>query len=118
MAEHALTWGETPTSDDKTWALVAHLSPYIATFVGPLLVMLLFSDKSKYVKYHAVQALGYQVAVWILGVIFAIISTLTCGLGSILYLLFIPMAFVPLYGAWVAWEGKWVGYPGIAQFGK
>lgn len=118
MSDYALTWGETPTADDKLWALVAQLSPYVATFVGPLVVMLVFQDKSAFVRYHAWQALALQGGVWIAAVIIGIISAVTCGVGSLLYLLLLPFALAPIYGAMLAWGGEWKGFPGLASFGR
>ena len=119
MAEsHAMTFGETPSGDDKTFGLLAHLSVYVSTFIGPLVVWLLFKEKSKFIAYHAMQALALQVAGLILGVIVSGISLVTCGVGSVLYLALIPLMFVPLWGAWKAYSGEWSGYPLLAQFGK
>lgn len=126
MSQHALTFGETPSNDDKLFATLAHLSPFVSAFVGPLLVLLLFSDKAPYVKYHAMQALVFQAALWvggtIAGAVIALLSFVTCGFGGLLYLLAIPLVPVvmvaPLWGAWLAWEGRWKGYPLLEQFGR
>jgi uncharacterized Tic20 family protein len=115
---HAMTFGDTPSGDDKTFGLIAHLSVYVATFLGPLVVWVLFKEKSKFIAYHAMQALALQAAIWILGVIFSLVSVVTCGIGSVLYLALIPMFMVPLWGAWKAYSGEWSGYPLLAQFGK
>lgn len=122
---HALTFGDTATSDDKNWGLLAHLSIYVAAFMGPLVVWLIFKDKSPFIKYHAMQALILQAAMWIsgalLGFIITVVSFVTCGFGSVLYLaylLYIPLAFVPLWGAYRAYEGAWEGFPGMSNFGR
>ena len=119
---HALTYGETPTSDDKLWATIAHVSPFVSTFIGPLLVLLLYKDNAPYVKYHAVQSLAYQILALIIGVfggsIIAVVGTFTCGLGYVLYLLLLPLPLVPLWGAYLAWNGRWDGFPGLSSFGR
>lgn len=103
MAENAMTWGEPASSDDKTWALVAHLSCFVLPWIGSIAMYLVFKDRP-FVRYHAVQSLVVQAAV-------IIIATLTCGLGLVLFLL-------PLYGAYVAYEGRWDGYPLIGGIGR
>jgi hypothetical protein len=118
MAEYAMTWGETPTSDDKLWALVAHVSVFASTFFGPLVVYLIFQDKSKFVKYHAMQALTFQGLVWLLTIVISVISTVTCGIGAFLYLFLLPLALVPIWGAYVSFSGQWGGFPGLSTFGK
>lgn len=118
MPDYAMTWGERPTSDDKIWAVVAHLSVFLSTFIGPLLVILIFQDKSKFIKYHAVQALVFQVVMVVAAVVVSIITTITCGFGGVLY---VPLMFgflVPLYGAYVANDGKWEGLPGASSVGR
>lgn len=102
---HALTFGETPTSDDKLWGALAHVSSYIfIPGLGALILYLIYKDKSPYVRYHAVQSMVVQLAIYI-------VSGITCGLGLILLL-------IPLYGAWKAYEGDWDGYPMLGGFGK
>lgn len=118
MPDHALTWGETPTSDDKLWGALAHLSVFLAAFIGPIVVLLLFQEKSRYIKYHAIQALVFQGVLWISAVIISIVSMVTCGFGSLLYLPWLCLLLVPLYGAWKGYEGNWDGFPLLSQFGK
>ncbi len=126
MAEYTLTFGEAPTSDDKLFGTLAHLSTLVSSFVGPLLIVLLIGDKAPYIKYHAMQALGLQAALWVggtvAGSVIAVISFLTCGFGSLLGLLAIPLIPVlmlaPLWGAWLAWEGRWAGYPMMESIGR
>ena len=102
---HALTIGETPTSDDKLWGAVAHLSAFVfIPGAGAVIFYLIYKDKSAFIKYQAIQSLVVQLAIYILG-------GLTCGFGLILLLL-------PLYGAWKAYEGSWEGYPLLWNVGK
>ena len=65
---------ENPTSEEKVWAALAHGSVLFAWF-GPIVPTILWvtqRKKSKYVRFHALQAMGYQALVfwgWILGLI-------------------------------------------------
>jgi hypothetical protein len=102
---NALTWGDEPTSDDKLWGMLAHVSAFVVPWgLGALALYLVYKDKAPYVRYHAVQSLVVQVAIWV-------ISGLTCGLGLILFLL-------PLLGAYKAYNGEWAGYPLIEGVGR
>lgn len=113
MSDHASEWGAPTTADDRTWAMVAHLACLIGGAFGPLIVLIVFHEKSKYVKYHAMQALLVQL---LTGVIVAIVALITCGFGVILLL---PVIWaVPAYGAWVASQGQWKGYPLIEAAGR
>jgi len=43
-----------PTPDDRTWAMLAHLSPLVGLgFIGPLVVWLIYKDKSPFVADQA-----------------------------------------------------------------
>ena len=64
---------EKPTSDEKILAALAHASVIFA-FFGPLAPTLIWANqrnKSKYVRFHALQAMGYQALtfwVWFIGI--------------------------------------------------
>lgn len=118
MSEHALTWGETASNDDKLWGALAHLSVFVGGFIGPLVVLLVFQEKSKFIRYHAIQALAVQVGVVIAAILVSIISFVTCGVGAVLYLPLMFVFLLPLWGAWIGWNGQWEGFPGIATFGR
>lgn len=53
---------ESPTSDEKVLAAFAHASVVLSFFgpIAPTLIWVTQRDKSKYVRYHALQAMGYQ----------------------------------------------------------
>lgn len=63
----------TPTSDEKVMAALAHAS-VILSFLGPIAPTLIWStqrQKSNYVRYHALQAMGYQALffwLWFIGI--------------------------------------------------
>lgn len=76
-----------PTEDERTWALIAHLSFVAGGFVGlppagPLVVWLLKKDESPFVADQAKEALNFQLAVLIASVI------------CVVTILLIPLAFV------------------------
>ena len=114
--EYAMTWGSEPSSNDKLLSVAAWLIPVI---FGPLLILLMFQDKSKYIKYHATQSLLFQGVVWVLAVVVVpVISVFTCGLGGLLYLPLMAAYLGNLYGAYLSWTGQWTGLPGLANYGR
>lgn len=52
-----------PTSDEKVLAALAHISILLSFFgpIGSTLIWITQRTKSKYVRFHALQAMGYQV---------------------------------------------------------
>jgi uncharacterized Tic20 family protein len=105
--------------DEKTWATLVHLAPFVAAFVGipflgPLIVFLLLKDRGPFIRFHAAQALNFQIIVtiafWVLGIVSIPVVTL---------ILTIP-CFVVLGIAWVTFSiiaaikannGEWYRYP-------
>ena len=114
---HALTFGETPTSDDILWGVIGQLAAFFVPIIGSLVVYLIHKDKP-FVAYHAAQGLGLQITAWVAAAIISVIAGVTCGLGAILYVCVIPLYFAPLYGAWQAYNGEWTGYPLIGKLGR
>jgi uncharacterized protein len=63
----------TPLSagDEHTWAMLAHLSVLanlVTGFLGPiaaLLIYLVYKERSRYVAYHSLQSLVFQLVFWI-----------------------------------------------------
>jgi uncharacterized Tic20 family protein len=107
---------ETPTSDEKVFAALAHASVIFAFFgpVGPALIWAYQRDKSKYVRFHALQAMGYQALTFWLFIaglfvvmfagifIMSAIGALLVGSGSMdpefFPLLIQPVIFVGMFG--------------------
>jgi uncharacterized Tic20 family protein len=60
-------------SDERTWAMLAHLSVLanlVTGILGPviaIIIYLVFQDRSRYVAYHAMQAFIFQLIWWVGG---------------------------------------------------
>lgn len=104
--------------EERNWSMLAHASaaatsliPPALGFLGPLVVWLLWRDRSARITRHARQALVFQIAVaitvWILGVVG---TALTCiGVGWLLLLAagipWLAGILVPLFAAWRVNQG-------------
>lgn len=101
------------TREERTWAIMAHLSVFLNLFtilLGPVaafVVWLVYRDRSKEVAFHALQSAAYQ-AGWlaILGIGWGITGLLTLVLVG--FLLIPVMALVTLvpfvHGAYAAYR--------------
>lgn len=71
-----------PSTDEVLMAAVAHGSVFLSIFgpIGPILVWISQRRKSAYASFHALQALGYQMAFYWVGIAAALI--LVIGWGS------------------------------------
>jgi uncharacterized Tic20 family protein len=74
------------TSDDRLWALLAHLSYFVLGIFGPLIIWLVKKEESAFVEDQAKEALNFQLSV--------LIATLVCGATCILS----PLIFVIAIG--------------------
>ena len=89
-------------SEERTWAMLAHLSILLNLvtgllgLVGALIIYLVYQNRSRYVAYHALQSLIFQSIVWLGGGILAAVTWAITGvLSAILVgLLCIPIALV------------------------
>jgi uncharacterized protein len=109
--------GATPTQDERTWGMIAHLSAFVAFLVpivggvlGPLVVWLARRDRSPFVATQAKEALNFNLSVliaavlcWIL--VFVLIGILL-GVG-----LFIAWLALTIIAAIKASEGIDYRYP-------
>lgn len=101
-------------SEERTWAMLAHLSVLVNLFTGvlgpvvALVIYLIFLPRSKYVAYHAMQSFLLQLLMWYgIGVMWGIVGMLCSILIGIVLIPFacvltpfflIGMAIAPIYG--------------------
>jgi hypothetical protein len=78
-----LTGSPSPSQDDKTMALIAHIGGIIVPVLVPLIIMLTKGEKSPWLRAQAVEALNFQIAVFIAYVICSVL-TLAC-IGALLF---------------------------------
>ena len=96
------------SSDERTYAMLAHLSVLanlFTGFLGPvvaLIIYLVYKDRSRYVGYHAMQAFVMQLIAWVgggivAGILWAISSVLTVVLvGCLIMPIALLFSLLPL----------------------
>ena len=59
--------GQQPLSDAdaRLWAMLGQLSGILLSFIGPLIIMLVFGPRSAFVKKESTEALNFQITVMI-----------------------------------------------------
>ena len=97
-------------SEERSWAMLAHLSILLNLvtgllgLVGALVIYLVHQNRSRYVAYHALQSLIFQLIIWLGGgILTGVAWTITGVLSAVLVgLLCIPFALlisiIPLAG--------------------
>jgi uncharacterized protein len=139
MTSQSVLTPETPSRDECTMALLAHLLQVFTGFIGPLIIFLVKQD-SRFVKFHSLQAL-----IWQLSYMVAIFATMIVFFASVFasvfkgvppgqgqpppeLFVFFPLIWVLIMGGWVlnivlgilygikASHGEWAGYPLIGKW--
>lgn len=103
------------TSEERTWALVAHVGTLVAAwfamgFICPLVIMLIKGNESPFVRRHAVESLNFQISLLIyaavsFALIFALIGFLLLPILGIFALVVIVLATIK------AANGEFYKYP-------
>ncbi len=128
-----------PTQDERTMALLAHILQLVGWWIGPLIIFLV-KRQSRFVSFHALQALLLQAVHIALilfaffaffggGFFFAVTSSVTGGAPP-LAALFVPLMFLSFAGIgitiWVlaivygikASRGEWAEYPVVGKWAR
>jgi len=104
-------------SDEKTWSILAHVGGILLGFLGPLIVFLVYKDRSAVIRSHSVGALNFQLTLligWIAGyilllVVIGIFVLAAVGIVSIIF---------GIIAAIAANEGREYKYPFSIAFVK
>jgi uncharacterized protein len=117
--------GTMSVQDERTWSVIAHLSVLLELVglmpFGALLVWLLYKDRSRKVRFHALQALWYQIAWIVILVAYTLVSLILSLviIGIFMFFLLPILALIPLihgcYAAYRVSQGVEYRYPYIAD---
>ena len=96
-----------PTSDEKTMAMLSHVLTLAVGFLAPLIIYLIKKDESSFVNYHAKESLNFQITIFIIiaALVITLIGILLVWIVGIIALVFVIMATMK------ASEGKLYKYP-------
>jgi uncharacterized Tic20 family protein len=112
-------------SDDQTWAMLSYILALVASVIAPLVIYLVKMNDSRYVRFHAAQALNMgitafieSIAILIVGIFLAIA---THGFGILLMVLaFLALGIAHLVylilGAVRSYQGQPFRVPTIICF--
>ncbi|MEO6142611.1 MAG: DUF4870 domain-containing protein [Dermatophilaceae bacterium] len=107
-------------ADQRTWAIGAHLSAFLAAFValsflGPLVMYIVLKDRGAFIRHHAAEALNFQLTMWIgllisVPLMFVLIGFVTAGAIAV------AMLVCHILGAVAASDGRDYRYPVTIRF--
>jgi uncharacterized Tic20 family protein len=133
-----------PSPDETTMAMLAHVLQIFTWWIGPL-VIYLARRESKFVSFHAMQALLWQLTVMVVGMVFGMIwfivifasvfshmghpSAGNNGPPMAFFFLF-PFVWIGVMGRWFAnmavgiifgvraGRGEWAAYPVLGKWAR
>lgn len=97
-------------SDERLWATLAHAGGIVLGFIAPLVVWLVFRERSRYVDDQAKEALNFQILVAIAYVVGGITSAIVIGIFIALAAWILTIVF-GIQGAIAANKGDLYRYP-------
>ena len=112
-----------PDSNEKMVATFSHLGIVAGTIVpfgsvlSPLILWMVYKDKSEYVAYHAKEALNFQLTMLIGFVASAILIFVVIGIPLLIVLAIVDLVFC-IIAAMRANEGERYSYPYTFRFIK
>lgn len=71
------------TSDEKLLAMLAHLSIVLGGIILPIILWATQKDKSKFVRFHSLQAIFYHISYAVIIIIFVIIFALVMIISGV-----------------------------------
>ncbi len=108
--------GPTPTSDDRTMGMLAHLLGIVG-FIGPLIIWLIKKDQSPFVNDQGKEALNFHLTL-LIGILVGI-ATSCLGIGFVIILaVWVCGVVFSILGAMKANQGIAYRYPFNIRFIK
>jgi uncharacterized membrane protein len=130
-----------PTLDERTMAILAHMLQIVGLWIAPLIIFVI-KRESRFVSFHALQALllqvlymflmGLGVVFWFAAVVLTMVSAHSSGNSSSppAFFIFMPMLWLDwmsIWGAMVviaivygvkAGRGEWAEYPFLGRLAR
>jgi len=89
-------YGPRGASDDGTWALLSYVLALVASVIAPLVIYLVKMNESRFVRFHAAQALNMGITAFIEAVAIFIVAILLGAITHGFGVLLAGLAFVAL----------------------
>lgn len=112
------------SSEERTWAIFAHLSAPIAfllsagslNFLGPLIIWAIFKDRSPLVRTASAGSFNFNVSIWIVNAVAGLLAVVTLGFGLLIAIpvwitTFVVAAIMHIMAAIKASNGESYTYP-------
>ena len=91
-------------ADERLWATLSHVASPVAAFISvgtlgwaaPLIIFLVYKDRSRFIREQAAEALNFQITLLVAYLVVLVITIITFGLGALLF--FVPLILSIVFG--------------------
>lgn len=110
-------------SEERQWGMLAHILTLVVVFVTgfgwlcALIIYLSYKDKSKFVAFHALQSLYFQIAVFVAWVITVILCFVLVGFLLIPVVAIVSIVY-PILAGLAANRGELYEYPILGKMAR
>lgn len=117
------------SADEKLWGMLAHLLTLLGyvvalgQYIAPLVIYLVYKDRSPFVAFHALQALLFQLLALAVLAALGLFTIITLGLGALLtvplmFALGVAMLVYTILAAIAANQGNWYELPFAGRWAR
>jgi uncharacterized Tic20 family protein len=121
--------GDSLSADEKLWGMLAHLLTLlghvvvVGAYIAPLVIYLVYKDRSQFVAFHALQALFFQLLALAVTIALMLFSVVTLGCGILLaapleIALAIAVLVYAIIAAIQANNGVWYELPIVGRWAR
>jgi uncharacterized protein len=121
--------GDSLSADEKLWGMLAHLLALlgyvvvVGEYIAPLVIYLVYKDRSRFVAFHALQALSFQLLALAVTIALMLFSVVTLGCGILLAVplgiaLAIAVLVYTIIAAIQANNGVWYELPIVGRWAR
>jgi uncharacterized protein len=88
------------TAEEKQYAMFGHLSVLLNLLTGylgvvaPLILYMIYKDRSRYVAFHSLQSFVFQAVCWFGGSVLAAVAGILSGIVPFIGLICLPLACI------------------------
>lgn len=104
--------------DERTWAILVHLLPLVGvSFLGPLVVWLVFRGRGPFLEHHAKESLNFQLTVLIALLVSLVAVAVTFGIVVFApFAVYLGALVLQVLAAVAASRWEWYRYPVTIRF--
>ena len=100
--------------DERLWATLAHLSAFLGfvgiPVIGPLVIFLIFGNRSQYVRHHSAEALNFNITMLGAIIVSGLLILVLIGL-ILLPIIALTWFILTIVATIAANRGEWYRYP-------